>query len=97
MLRAIAVLHFPIYALKSCPAPAAFAAGAGHYFSLTAYNLTFKTPFFYATELTKSFFLSILVKARHLKLLETLKIVLKKKKHGSIFREKDKIENENKF
>ena len=45
MLRAIAVLHFPIYALKSCPAPAAFAAGAGHYFSLTAYNLTFKPPY----------------------------------------------------
>ena len=41
MLRAIAVLHFPICALKSCPAPAALAAGAGHYFSLTAYNLTF--------------------------------------------------------
>ena len=45
MLRAIAVLHFPIYALKSCPAPAALAAGAGHYFSLTAYNLTFKPPY----------------------------------------------------
>ena len=45
MLRAIAVLHFAIYALKSCPAPAAFAAGAGHYFSLTAYNLTFKPPY----------------------------------------------------
>ena len=45
MLRAIAVLHFPIYALKSCPAPAAIAAGAGHYFSLTAYNLTFKPPY----------------------------------------------------
>ena len=28
-------------ALKSCPAPVALAAGAGHYFSLTAYNLTF--------------------------------------------------------
>ena len=42
MLRAIAVLHFPICALKSCPAPAALAAGAGHYFSLTAYKLTFK-------------------------------------------------------
>ena len=28
--RAIAVLHFPICALKSCPAPAALAAGAGH-------------------------------------------------------------------
>ena len=41
MLRAIAVLYFPICALKSCPAPAAFAAGAGHDFSLTAYNLTF--------------------------------------------------------
>ena len=41
MLRAIAVLHFRICALKSCPAPAALAAGAGHYFSLTAYNLTF--------------------------------------------------------
>ena len=41
MLRAIAVLHFPICALKSCPAPAALAAGAGDYFSLTAYNLTF--------------------------------------------------------
>ena len=40
-LRAIAVLHFPICVLKSCPAPAALAAGAGHYFSLTAYNLTF--------------------------------------------------------
>ena len=40
MLRAIAVLHFPICALKSCPAPAALVAGAGHYFSLTAYNLT---------------------------------------------------------
>ena len=37
MLRAIAVLHFLICALKSCPAPAALAAGAGHYFSLTAY------------------------------------------------------------
>ena len=36
---------FPIYALKSCPAPAALAAGAGHYFSLTAYNLTFKPPY----------------------------------------------------
>ena len=45
MLRAIAVFHFPIYALKSCPAPAALAAGAGHYFSLTAYNLTFKPPY----------------------------------------------------
>ena len=45
MLRAIAVLHFPIYALKSCPAPAALAAGAVHYFSLTAYNLTFKPPY----------------------------------------------------
>ena len=45
MLRAIAVLHFPIYALKSCPAPAALAAGAGHYFSLTAYNLTFKPTY----------------------------------------------------
>ena len=45
MLRAIAVLHFPIYALKSCPAPAALAAGAGHYFSLAAYNLTFKPPY----------------------------------------------------
>ena len=45
MLRAIAVLHFPIYALKSCPALAALAAGAGHYFSLTAYNLTFKPPY----------------------------------------------------
>ena len=45
MLRAIAVLHFPIYALKSCPAPAALAAGAAHYFSLTAYNLTFKPPY----------------------------------------------------
>ena len=45
LLRAIAVLHFPIYALKSCPAPAALAAGAGHYFSLTAYNLTFKPPY----------------------------------------------------
>ena len=45
MLRAIAVLHFPIYALKSCPAPAALAAGTGHYFSLTAYNLTFKPPY----------------------------------------------------
>ena len=42
MLRAIAVLHFPIYAPKSCPAPAALAAGAGHYFSLTAYTLTFR-------------------------------------------------------
>ena len=41
MLRAIAVLHFPICALKTCPAPTALAAGAGHYFSLTAYNLTF--------------------------------------------------------
>ena len=40
MLRAIAVPHFPICALKSCPASAALAAGAGHYFSLTAYNLT---------------------------------------------------------
>ena len=37
MLRAIAVLYFPICALKSCPAPDAFAAGAGHYVSLTAY------------------------------------------------------------
>ena len=45
MLRTIAVLHFPIYALKSCPAPAALAAGAVHYFSLTAYNLTFKPPY----------------------------------------------------
>ena len=45
MLRAIAVLHFPMYALKSCPTPAALAAGAGHYFSLTAYNLTFKPPY----------------------------------------------------
>ena len=45
MLRAIAVLHFPICALKSCPAPAALAAGAGHYFSLTAYKLTFKPPY----------------------------------------------------
>ena len=44
-LRAIAVLHFPICALKSCPAPAALAAGAGHYFSLTTYNLTFKPPY----------------------------------------------------
>ena len=41
MLRAIAVLRFRICALKSCPAPAALAAGAGHYFSLTAYNPTF--------------------------------------------------------
>ena len=41
MLRTIAALHFPICALKSCPAPAALAAGAGHYFSITAYNLTF--------------------------------------------------------
>ena len=41
MLRAIAVLHFPICALKSCSAPAALAAGARHYFLLTAYNLTF--------------------------------------------------------
>ena len=40
MLRAIAVLHFPICAPKSCPAPAALAAGAGHNFSLTPYNLT---------------------------------------------------------
>ena len=45
MLRAIAVLHFPICALKSCPVPAALAAGAGHYFSLTAYKLTFKPPY----------------------------------------------------
>ena len=37
MLRAMAVLHFSICSLKSCPAPAALAAGAGHYFSLTAY------------------------------------------------------------
>ena len=41
MMRAITFLHFPICALKSCHAPAALAAGAGHYFSLTAYNLTF--------------------------------------------------------
>ena len=41
MLRAIAVLRFRICALKSCPAPAALAAGAGLYFSLTAYNPTF--------------------------------------------------------
>ena len=34
-VRAIAVLHFPICAPKSCPAPAALAAGAGHFFSLT--------------------------------------------------------------
>ena len=44
MLLAIAVLRFPICALKSCPAPAALAAGAGHYFSLTAYNLSFSAP-----------------------------------------------------
>ena len=44
MLLAIAVLHFPICTLKSCPAPAAFAAGAGHYFSLTACNLTLEAP-----------------------------------------------------
>ena len=41
MLLAIAVLYFPICALKNCPAPAALAAGVGHYFSLTPYNLTF--------------------------------------------------------
>ena len=45
MLRAIAVLHFPICAQKSCPAPAALAAGAGHYFSLTPYNPPFKSPY----------------------------------------------------
>ena len=30
----------PICAQKRCPAPAALAAGSGHYFSLTPYNLT---------------------------------------------------------
>ena len=45
MLLAIAVLRFPICALKSCPAPAALAAGAGHYFSLTAYTSPFKPPY----------------------------------------------------
>ena len=63
VLRAIAVLHFPIYedspthaasnsrspfphlCTEKLSAPAALAAGAGHYFSLTAYNLTFKPPY----------------------------------------------------
>ena len=40
MLRATAVLHFPICAPKSCPAPAALAAGADYYVSLTPYNRT---------------------------------------------------------
>ena len=45
MLRAIAVLYFPICAPKNCPAPAALAAGAGHYFSLTPFNSPFKSPY----------------------------------------------------
>ena len=42
MLRAMAVLHFPICALKSCPAPAALAAGAG---PLPYTTSPFKSPY----------------------------------------------------
>ena len=36
---------FPHLCTESCPAPAALAAVAGHYFSVSAYNLTFKSPY----------------------------------------------------